>query len=756
MNTRKQRFSAAIIAAYVIVSLGVTGCSESAGPADGIAETRGTANVLGVVVGESGLVLPESNVQFHESSVTSQASGMVQGSVPSLNNTVTALTTSPSGLPVITTVGVTGSSGSRPLNVHVPDVTEVRGAVADGLNIVSEKFQVAIAAKSVIGSGGADISDVTMMVGVSAAGKGLGSSFISGTCWTRSNNLLQVLKPSAYVVVAATDATQNPASLAPGKSVNVSIASATVPLSDRADTISVWRFDATQWMWVRAASAVLVGDSYVTELPQFGSYVYGSAIAPASISGKVVGANGKPLPYIDLLVSDATTTTDSLGEFFVFVPSATPISITGSQPEISVEKNVSPLSATENRSVTITVTDATSLFTYTAVTNAGTPTASVARVQQGGKVYYRSCPAGMAQVVISSGKAYTVTVSNPSASINVTVSNAAADAGSTIDGGVIAFSQQAMGDYLAAQFIAVRGVSFSPDGQYIAVIGQGSALETKGYVYNASTLASVIEVTFASGATGAGASHNGQFPQWSSDSRRVFFRHAGNEVTGGYVVDMITKKKYGQTDTRNAWLTPDGQQIVTKKSNSGDTLVFVNALSGVELSRFFAGDSAQVIGVISSPTPALIISGFSGEQSIARIYDIGSTTQRTQYAVREFHLAPYVSSVGADFLVYGQSTKNLLSTSNGHSQELSSARQRFPVAPLAIASNGSQAITQRGEGQPANVAALRTLPSGHVMRLLIGNDPLEKIQSAAFSTNGTLYALGVVNAQGVARVVIVR
>jgi WD40 repeat protein len=756
MKTENKLYRATLIAAYVVVLLVVTGCSENVGPADGLTETRGTTSVVGVVVGESGLVLPNSLVQFNGSSLVTQASGMLQGKAPTLNNTITSLTYSSAGLPVVTTVGVSAYSGTHPLNVKVPDVTEVRGAVADGLNIVSEKYQVTVPPRSVIGKGGTEISDVNLIVGVSSSGKGQGGSFVSGTCWTRSSNLLQTLNPMAYVVVSAADATHNLAQLAAGKTVKLLVASEVLNTVSRPDTVIVWRFDETQWMWVRATDAVLSGGRYTMELSKFGSYVLGSAVAPASISGRVIGANGKPLSNVDLMVSDAIATTDSLGEFFAYVPSGTPISIKSAGWEFSVEKSVSALGATENRTITLNVADATSMFTYTAVTNTGTPTASVVRVEQGSKVGYRAFPSGAAQIVIPSGKAYSVSVSNPEGSINVNMNKPAAEPGSTIDGGVIAFSQQAMGDYLAAMFTAVQGISFSPDGQYIATIGQASALETKGYVYNASTLSLVVEVAFPANSSSAAALHNGQFPQWSADSRRVFFRNAGNEVTGGYVVDVISKKRYGQSFIRNAWLTPDGQQIVTKKPDSGDTLVFVNALSGVEVSRFYPGDSSEIIGVVSSPKPALIITKTANHQSVAHIYDIGSTSARAQYPLGQFHQAPYTSSVAADFIVYGHATKHLLSTTTGITVELSSSRQRFPATPLAISSNGSQAITIRGEGQPANVGALRQLPSGLVKRLLIGNDPLEKIQCAAFSPNSTSYALGMVNAQGIARVVLVR
>ncbi|NQW29078.1 MAG: hypothetical protein HQ472_01015 [Ignavibacteria bacterium] len=763
MNTRKLVVFGGFGSFLTLFALILGSCSTNTGPVEGISETRGTANIIGVVVGESGLVVPGTVLNFGPNAVTSQPSGMISASVSTLNNTITATTTTPRGVPVVFTAGFTRNAKTVQFNPRLPDVFELQSPLTDGLNIVGEKFRVGIPAKSVLGAAGSELQTVNMSVGVSASGKGLASSFINGTLWTKKNGNLQTISGATYIVLAATDVALVPAQMAPNKSIQLTVPKSAVNTTEFADTIQVWQFDVAQYSWVPVATAALTNDAFTVALPQFGLYVFGTALPPASISGRLIGSNSVPLPFVELLVADATVTTDSLGEFFAYVPSGKPLTIQGApqsatnhESQIDVSQNVNALGAAENRQVNVTATSATAVYGFTAVTDAGIQTPSVARIQHGNSVLYRACPAGSAQLTIPANQAYTFTATNASANINVSSANPPATPGAIIDGGVIAFTQQKMGDYLPAQLLSVRGLSFSPDGQYLAVIGQASALETKGFVYNVSTLQLVVEVAFASTADGGTATHNGQFPQWSTDSRKVFFRNAGNAATGGYVVDIVTKKKYGHAGTLNAWLTPDGQQLIMKKPNSADTLVFVHALSGTENSRQFAGDSAEISAIISQPIASVVVGGIGTDRSQTRVYNIGSTTPRVEYSTPEFGLAPFTNSGSGDFQIFGATAKSLAATNTGNVTPLTSARYRFPIAPLAISNAGEHAITQRGEGQTTNVAALRTLPSGNVLRLLIGNDPLEKIQSAAFSPDGTTYVLGVVNTQGTARVVIVR
>jgi len=105
-------------------------------------------------------------------------------------------------------------------------------------------------------------------------------------------------------------------------------------------TIPLWHFDEEKGIWTESGVATLDGDVYKGTVTHFSWVNLDVPAERVTIKGKVVCDGNKPVPYVSVKVGQTAGTTNSKGEFSVFVPANTPVTVSVNANGGSDSKNV--------------------------------------------------------------------------------------------------------------------------------------------------------------------------------------------------------------------------------------------------------------------------------------------------------------------------------------------------------------------------------------------------------------------------------
>ena len=110
--------------------------------------------------------------------------------------------------------------------------------------------------------------------------------------------------------------------------------SMTFPLPDgfsedqKYDQIPLWYFDEAKGTWMEEGVATKNGGSYVGNVKHFSWYNLDYPSTRATIRGRVLNKDGKPLPHVLVTISQTSAYSDSAGYYWAYVPQNTPVFVT--------------------------------------------------------------------------------------------------------------------------------------------------------------------------------------------------------------------------------------------------------------------------------------------------------------------------------------------------------------------------------------------------------------------------------------------
>jgi hypothetical protein len=93
-------------------------------------------------------------------------------------------------------------------------------------------------------------------------------------------------------------------------------------------TIPLWYFDEERGIWIEEGTASLQGNIYVGTVEHFSWHNLDVPGERVTIRGKVTDCEDKPVSYVKVTVDQTAAVTDSKGEYSVYVPAATPVTVT--------------------------------------------------------------------------------------------------------------------------------------------------------------------------------------------------------------------------------------------------------------------------------------------------------------------------------------------------------------------------------------------------------------------------------------------
>lgn len=94
------------------------------------------------------------------------------------------------------------------------------------------------------------------------------------------------------------------------------------------DEIPLWYFDEEKGTWVEEGIATKNGDSYSGKVKHFSWHNVDYPELRATIEGRVLNQNGKPLPNVLVTISQTCARSDSNGYYWAYVPKNTPVFVT--------------------------------------------------------------------------------------------------------------------------------------------------------------------------------------------------------------------------------------------------------------------------------------------------------------------------------------------------------------------------------------------------------------------------------------------
>ncbi len=138
---------------------------------------------------------------------------------------------------------------------------------------------------------------------------------------------LQTLLSYGMYTIELSDGAGNELELADGATAMIEFPLATNQAGNAPTEIPLWHLNETTAMWEQEGGATLDGNSYKAEVTHFSSWNCDIPFDPIHVCLTVLGENGTPLPYTDLLASQANLfwgydygTTNEAGEICLFVP----------------------------------------------------------------------------------------------------------------------------------------------------------------------------------------------------------------------------------------------------------------------------------------------------------------------------------------------------------------------------------------------------------------------------------------------------
>lgn len=94
------------------------------------------------------------------------------------------------------------------------------------------------------------------------------------------------------------------------------------------DEIPLWYFDEEKGTWVEEGLATKDGDSYSGKVKHFSWHNLDYPSMRATIRGRVLNKDGKPLPDVLVMISQTCARSDSAGYYSAYVPNNTPVFVT--------------------------------------------------------------------------------------------------------------------------------------------------------------------------------------------------------------------------------------------------------------------------------------------------------------------------------------------------------------------------------------------------------------------------------------------
>lgn len=143
----------------------------------------------------------------------------------------------------------------------------------------------------------------------------------------RADNSQAQLISYGMTEVSLTDNAGNPLTLAGGASSELTFPIPEGMEANPPPTIPLWYFDEEMGIWVEEGVAELQGNVYVGEVKHFSWHNLDYPEERVTIKGKVTDCNNRPLKGIKVTVDQVSDITDSNGDYSVFIPANTPVSV---------------------------------------------------------------------------------------------------------------------------------------------------------------------------------------------------------------------------------------------------------------------------------------------------------------------------------------------------------------------------------------------------------------------------------------------
>lgn len=143
----------------------------------------------------------------------------------------------------------------------------------------------------------------------------------------RTDNSQSQLISYGMTEVSLTDNAGNPLQLDENASSELTFPIPEGMRSNPPSTIPLWYFDDEMGIWVEEGLAELRGSVYVGEIRHFSWHNLDYPEDRVTIKGKVTDCENRPLKGIKVVVDQVSDITDSNGNYSVFVPANTPVTV---------------------------------------------------------------------------------------------------------------------------------------------------------------------------------------------------------------------------------------------------------------------------------------------------------------------------------------------------------------------------------------------------------------------------------------------
>jgi hypothetical protein len=144
----------------------------------------------------------------------------------------------------------------------------------------------------------------------------------------RTDNSTAQLISYGMTEVSLTDNAGNPLQLAEGAKSEMTFPIPAGMESNPPATIPLWYFNENTGLWVEEGTATLQGNVYVGAVEHFSWHNLDYPEDRVTIKGVVKDCNSQPLANVKVTVDQTSDITNSRGEYSVYVPANTPVTVT--------------------------------------------------------------------------------------------------------------------------------------------------------------------------------------------------------------------------------------------------------------------------------------------------------------------------------------------------------------------------------------------------------------------------------------------
>lgn len=159
---------------------------------------------------------------------------------------------------------------------------------------------------------------------------------------TRTDNSAATLISYGMVEVSLTDDSGNPLQLNKDGESEMTYPIPAGMENNPPATIPLWFFDEERGLWTEEGTATLKGGVYVGKVKHFSWHNLDVPEERVTIKGKITDCNGNPVSNVKVTVDQTCDMTDANGNYEVFVPANTPVTVTvlsgdynGYSPEVA-------------------------------------------------------------------------------------------------------------------------------------------------------------------------------------------------------------------------------------------------------------------------------------------------------------------------------------------------------------------------------------------------------------------------------------